>query len=171
MEEPKYDEYVFGGGRSWYGGSGTLVTSLPDVEGYPLDPIPVEDAFSATMVKTIPRKIAEWLARLEQDLTVPFSFGKIYFKLFPDGGLFEYGSALNDDLICIWWSGKVSEIEGISVNRDYLCTVRENLDKFVSAEQAIYSVMELFEEKFREENLPQISQEIPQVRQEKSAED
>jgi len=153
MSEQQYDEYVFGGGN------GTAVSEFPDIEGYPLDPIPVEDAFSATMVKTIPRKIAEWLARLEQDLTVPFSFGKIYFKLFPEGGSLEYGSVLDDDLICIWWSGRVSEIEGISVNRDYLCTVRENLGEFVSAEQAIYGVMELFEESLSPEDEPKMPEQ------------
>ena len=125
-----------------------------------IQPHEVEDEFSKTMVSSIPKKVAEWLARLEQDLTKKFTYlsknkSSFIFTVSPEGGILEYDNCEDDYHVALWWSGRVYEIEGISVSDSVITDVKNNLDYFVNVEKRIYNILEEFEN-YQEDFFPKM---------------
>ena len=102
-------------------------------------PYAVEDQLSCTMLKTIPKKTCEWLARLNYDLAQPFDFEGLHVESSKLGG------AISTSGVDIWWSGPSFVVDGLSVSDERLLNVRDNLTAFIDAEIKIYSILQSYE--------------------------
>lgn len=116
-------------------------------KGYAPDQVfyPVE-SFSAGLLRSIPKKVHEWLLRLGVRDDVAGEAHGVRWNFSVDGGTIIYGSDGDSDFIQIWWESIPSTAAFICCTDERCLNLKHNLPWFVTVEQNIYGALQTLED-------------------------
>lgn len=109
----------------------------------------VKDAFSFSLVATVPKKVVNWLARLEQNLNEELTVvdettrNSITVSVDASGGSLR--SIVNGKLFSVLWLGSVNEPDSVLVTHEELLDAGNNLSAFIEFEKAFYNTLDSLE--------------------------
>ena len=99
----------------------------------------VKDGFSENMLKSVPKKVVNWLARLQIDLDEPFDYGTLHIEGDVDRGIIRAASTE------LQWVGNPNNPDEVRISDFILTDISKNLDAFIAFEKLIYDQLELLQ--------------------------
>ena len=98
-----------------------------------------KDDFSENMLKSVPKKVVNWLALLQIDLVEPFQYGTLHVEGDLDRGTIRTASTE------LQWFGNPNDPDAVHISDFALTDISKNLDAFIAFEKLIYDQLQLLQ--------------------------
>lgn len=104
-----------------------------------------QDPVSEELLKSIPKKVYNWLDGLGEDLTCPGSYQTLSWEFNVDDTS-HISVDVDGDAITLWWEGDAHNTSSLCSNSRKLEDIPNNIEFFTQLEEEFYSTLESFEE-------------------------
>jgi hypothetical protein len=111
----------------------------PNESFFPADPV------SEELLKSIPKKVYNWLDGMGTDMTQTGTYHELSWDFSEETSWLAY-SGSEFDPITFWWEGDAHNPSSLCTDSKFFECVTDHIEFFTQLEEDIYSTLELFEE-------------------------